>query len=85
MSIERQKQIRIEREEELYPSIRSICYGIIQQFLFLRPSTEQLILKVYKAENKLCINISDEDKFEVEFRVTYTSPLQESVRRVYIQ
>ena len=85
MRIERTKQITIDRDEDLCPLIRSICHGMIQQFLFLRPSTEQLVLKIQKVENKLCINVSIVDNFELEIRVTYESPVEELVREVYIQ
>lgn len=78
------KRIRIEREEELQPLILSICQGIIYQFLFLRPVTTQLVLRIYRMEDKLCINVSDKELFELEFRVTYASKLEESIRNVDI-
>ena len=78
------KRIRIEREEELQPLILSICQGIIYQFLFLRPVTTQLVLRIYRMEDKLCINVSDKELFELELRVPYASKLEESIRNVDI-
>ena len=75
------KRIRIEREEELQPLILSICQGIIYQFLFV---TTQLVLRIYRMEDKLCINVSDKELFELELRVTYASKLEESIRNVDI-
>lgn len=78
------RRIQIENEEGLQPLILSICQGIIYQFLFLRPVTEQLVLRIYRTENKLCINVSDKELFELELRITYGTEVEESIRNVYI-
>lgn len=78
--------LSIQNEDELPEFVRTICRGIIYQYLFLNPQINQLVLWIYKEEDKLCFNVRNEDSgYELELRVTYYSEFKESKRRVNIR
>ena len=79
------KTIVIQDEEELPETLKTICKGIVYQYLFLNKQCNQLVLWIYKESNKLCLNVMDESSgYELELRVTYHSEFKESKRRVNV-